>query len=154
VDYSGGSAEPRRELGPAKLLWPNARFLPLGTPRALAADFEEADRCFARGDYTASAIMVRRCVEGLANELDASGKDLFAKIRSLSASGAISDQLAEWANALREVGNEAAHDTSRAVSRQDAEDALVFAEALFEYVYAIKKKYEEFRARRVKKPGS
>lgn len=42
----------------------------------------------------------------------------------------IDDTLAEWADTLRTLGNIGAHYTAAVVTRQDAEDALAFAEAL------------------------
>jgi hypothetical protein len=59
----------------------------------------------------------------------------------------IDDTLAEWANTMRVVGNEGAHYTGRAVAREDAEDALSFAEALLDHLYVLRKRFAEFQAR-------
>ena len=153
---AGQSFDPPSDLGPAERLWPSPlRALPYEAPAVLRKDFEEAQRCFARGDYTASAIMTRRFLEGLAVELGATKRDLFGKLNELKQAGRIEGQLYDWATALRLVGNDAAHDVSRRVSRQDAEDVISFAEALADYVYIFQARYDAFNKRReaaAKKP--
>ena len=146
---TGQSFDPPNDLGPAERLWPSPlRALPYEAPAVLRKDFEEAQRCFARGDYTASAIMTRRFLEGLAVELGATKRDLFGKLNELKQAGRIEGQLYDWATALRLVGNDAAHDVSRRVSRQDAEDVISFAEALADYVYIFQARYDTFNKRR------
>ncbi|SQE00602.1 conserved hypothetical protein [Parafrankia sp. Ea1.12] len=68
-------------------------------------------------------------------------------IRELRTQGTIDGMLVEWADALRVIGNEGAHYTGKPVSREDAEDALSFAEALLEYIYVFRKRFEEFQRR-------
>lgn len=66
------------------------------------------------------------------------------KLREL---GLIDSTIAEWADALRLVGNEGAHYTDKKVSRDDAEDALAFAEALLDHIYVLRHRLEEFANR-------
>jgi hypothetical protein len=56
-------------------------------------------------------------------------------------------------DATRLVGNEAAHDVNITVSREDASDLLDLAEAVAEYLYTIKEKFESFSKRRSTKRG-
>jgi hypothetical protein len=72
-------------------------------------------------------------------------------LEKLSESGLINSTIADWANALRILGNEGAHFTGRQVPRDDAEDALAFAEALLEHIYVLRKRFDEFEERRSKK---
>jgi len=51
-------------------------------------------------------------------------------LEKLQESKLIDGTIADWANALRILGNEGAHYTGRHVRRNDAEDAFAFAEAL------------------------
>lgn len=149
----GQSVYPPDEVGPTHRLWPEpARQLPSDAPSGIRSDFEEAERCFARGDYTASAIMTRRLLEGVANELGAKGRSLATKLEDLNRRDEITGMLFDWATELRFTGNAAAHATSRGTDRRDAEDALIFAEALAEHVFTLKKKFAEFKARRTPDP--
>jgi hypothetical protein len=56
--------------------------------------------------------------------------------------------MAAWANALRVAGNEAAHDVSHNISRIDAQNLLEFTEAILDYIYVFKRKFEAFQQRR------
>ena len=66
----------------------------------------------------------------------------------MKADGLIDSTIAEWADALRILGNEGAHYTGNPVPRDDAEDALAFAEALLDHVYVLRKRFEDFAKRR------
>ena len=92
--------------------------------------------------------MTRRLLEGIVNELGAKGRTLSKKLEDLNSRDEIGGMLYDWATELRFTGNAAAHGTSRSVDRRDAEDALIFAEALAEHVFTLKKKFAEFQARR------
>jgi len=63
----------------------------------------------------------------------------------------IDGTIADWANALRILGNEGAHYTGRHVRRDDAEDAFAFAEALLDHIYVLRKRFDLFAERRAKK---
>ncbi len=58
--------------------------------------------------------------------------------------------LAEWADALRLLGNESAHFTGKEVSREDAEDSLAFGEALLDHLYVLRERFAEFQSRRAR----
>ena len=100
--------------------------------------------------HTAAAFLARRIVEGIAFDLNANGRDLGKKLADLRTKGAIEGRLADWANALRLLGNDAAHEVNIAVSHEDATDALAFAEALADYVYTFRRRFDRFEARRNK----
>ena len=51
-------------------------------------------------------------------------------------------------DALRISGNEAAHDVNVTTSPEDARDILEFTNALLEYVFTFRDKFEEFKKRR------
>lgn len=145
----GQYIEPPDEVGPASRIWPDpARHLPYDVPPGPRADFAEADRCYSRGDYTAAAVMARRCLEGMTKELGATRGTLASRIKELKERGELNEILLNWADALRVVGNDAAHNTDERVSAEDAKDALVFAEAFAQHVYTLKKQFEAFQARR------
>ena len=75
-------------------------------------------------------------------------KPLAQAIRDMQGKGLLDDRLVEWVTHLRVIGNEGAHYTGKQLSREDAEDALAFSEALLDYVYALAAKFEVFKARR------
>jgi Domain of unknown function (DUF4145) len=92
--------------------------------------------------------MVRRVLEGFSADHGASHKILHRALQELVERNVIDARLLEWADSLRVLGNVGAHFTDRAVTRQDASDALDLVEAMLDYVYVFSAKFEQFKARR------
>ncbi|MCC2265565.1 DUF4145 domain-containing protein [Streptomyces sp. CT1-17] len=142
--------------GDPVVLWPQKRRpLSFKVPDALRREHEEALQCFSAKAYTATAVMVRRTLEGVCLDQgisDAGGrhKPLFKMLEQMKDDGKIEGRLFEWAQELRVLGNQGAHFTGTAVSRQDAEDGLALAEALLDYLYVLSAQFDAFKARRVK----
>ncbi|MGH9222312.1 MAG: DUF4145 domain-containing protein [Acidimicrobiales bacterium] len=86
-------------------------------------------------------------IEGTCRENGVSKRNLVEALKELHARRLIDETLAEWANALRLAGNKGAHYTGLPVRRQDAEDALAFAEALLDHFSVLRKRFEAFQAR-------
>jgi hypothetical protein len=95
--------------------------------------------------------MVRRVLEGACRENSVQERTLVKSLEKLKADGFIDTTIAEWADALRILGNEGAHYTGKQVPRDDAEDALAFAEALLDHIYVLRKRFEKFANRRARK---
>lgn len=132
-------------------VYPVATDRPLNVyvPAELRREHEEARACFRVRAYTATAVMVRRTLEGVCQEQGIAKKQpLAASLKQLRDDGKIEGRLLEWAEALRFLGNQGAHYTGTAVSREDASDALAFAEALLDYMYVLTAQYEKFQRRR------
>lgn len=135
-------------------IYPAQRRLSPDVPRPLRREFDEAQTCFTSKAYKATVVMVRRVLEGACQENNASAGTLVRKLARLKEDGVIDDTIAQWADALRVLGNEGAHYTGRRVSRDDAEDALAFAEALLDHIYVLRRRFEEFASRRERKRPS
>jgi hypothetical protein len=93
--------------------------------------------------------MCRKCLEAVCTFLGVKGGSLAARLRTLRDSGRIEAKLYEWADELRLVGNDAAHDLDTQISKQDAVDGIDFVEAILLYVFALDQRFRDFRARRV-----
>jgi len=130
------------------VVYPAPRRLSWAVPSALRREFEEAQTCFSSKAYEATAVMVRRTLEGTCKESGIESRTLAEGLKKLEEKGHIDSTLAEWANALRLVGNEGAHYTGTQVTRDDAEDALAFAEALLDHAYVLRQRFAEFASRR------
>jgi Domain of unknown function (DUF4145) len=88
-----------------------------------------------------------------AHDVNSSGT-LAAQLKKLKEDGVIESRLFEWAEELRTIGNDAAHEVGFVVSREDAEDTLEFTEALIEYIFTYRDKFEQFKKRRSKAVAS
>lgn len=158
VKYYGADVPDR--YGRAAIDWdPPVIILPAETvtldksvPDEIAGSYKEAQRVLSHASgYTAAAIMCRRTLEGMCENQAAHGATLKAKLEDLRNRGIIEAKLFEWADdVLRALGNDAAHDVSVMITKQDAEDALDFTRALIEYLYVFQPAFQRFRARRTK----
>ncbi|MFI0874600.1 hypothetical protein C6W96_08680 [Streptomyces sp. CS149] len=130
--------------------WPRDASGPLSPsiPRPIAREMREARSCFRAKLYTATAVMVRRTLEGMCVDQGTQKKQLFAALGELRDANKIEGRLFDWAQALRVLGNQGAHFSKEPVSQEDAGDALELAEALLDYIYVFTAKYEKFQERR------
>jgi len=139
---------------PNRVFPPQDKQLGFSVPAPLRAAYKEAVGCFRAKAFTASAIMCRKTLEGLCIAHGVKERGLAMSLKKLKQKGIIEEKLFEWAEALRTLGNEAAHGVSISISSQDAKDILEFTEALVEYVFTYRDRFEQFRQRRVRKPSS
>lgn len=142
------------DWGKPEGLWPNGRVGPSAyIPKPLRDEFVQAQRCFSAKAFTASTVMVRRTLEGVCVEHGVTSKTLDKGLAELQEQGKLDGRLVEWANALRVLGNQAAHYTGTPVTREDAQDALDFALALLDYLYVLTRRFEQFQGRRAGEKG-
>jgi hypothetical protein len=141
VDDGPGLDEPRR-LYPATDM-----VVSVAIPNSLRLAFDESRACFRTKAYTATAIMCRKILEGIADENKITARNLASALKEMKDKGIIENRLYEWADALRISGNEAAHGVNSQISLQDAKDILEFTHALLEYVYTFQEKFEQFKKR-------
>ena len=117
-------------------------------PSSIALTYLEAQTCFRAKAYTATAIMCRKTLEGIAEEHKITVRNLASALKEMRDKGIIESRLYEWADALRISGNEAAHGVSITISPQDAKDILEFTNALLEYVFTFQDRFQQFKKRR------
>lgn len=91
---------------------------------------------------------MRRVLEGMCSDQGIRPKRLVDQLKELRDANKIEGRLFEWAEGIRIVGNHGAHFNKSAIKREDAEDALAFAEAILDYLYVFTARYEEFLRRR------
>jgi hypothetical protein len=133
-----------------RLYPPMDRDLHPSVPNPIRQAFQEARTCLRAKAFTAAAIMCRKTLEGICSAHGVKSKTLAVELKELKDKGVIENRLFEWAEELRTIGNEAAHDVAFVASREDARDTLEFTEALIEYVFTYRDKFEEFKKRRAK----
>ncbi|MBT2160513.1 DUF4145 domain-containing protein [Zobellia barbeyronii] len=138
-------------FGNIKILYPNSEFhLNPIIPEKLRDSLKESIKCFRANSYTATAIMCRRTIEGFCFLKGVKDKNLAKSIEKLKTNGIINEQLYEWANELRLVGNEAAHNIEIEFSVVDSRDILDFTIAILDFTYSFKDKFDRFKERQSK----
>ncbi|MCW5198917.1 DUF4145 domain-containing protein [Desulfobulbus sp. F3] len=119
-------------------------------PRDIQAAFEEACTCYRAQAFTASAIMCRKTLEGICTTHNLSERTLAASLRKMKDSGLIDERLFEWSDSLRIAGNEAAHGVGLSIAQPDAKDILEFTNAILDYLFSYRDRFEQFKNRRTK----
>lgn len=135
-------------IEPYRLYPPIEKQLSSDVPKELRSSYEEAVKCFKAKAYIAAAVMCRKTLEGLCYLHQADGRNLATSLRKLHSDGVIDRSLYDWANALRITGNEAAHGVTFRLARQDSKDILGFSEAILDYVYTYKARFDAFMERK------
>jgi hypothetical protein len=132
-------------------LYPPRPMVSAGIPDAPRKAWEEARRCFDAKAYSGCAAMVRRTVEATCDEQGVKGRSLARMLTQMVEKDLMDATLQQWADALRVLGNRGAHFADE-VAREDAEDALHFAEALLNHIYMLRRRFEQFFQRMNQRP--
>lgn len=133
---------------PYRMYPPQDRRLSDLVPSELRESHDEARRCMSAKAYTATVVMCGRTLEGACKAQGVTGRTLQESLDRLRDQGIIDGRLGDWADTLRGVRNAAAHFNDDNITRQDAEDALAYSEALLDYLYVLKARFEAMKARR------
>lgn len=133
---------------PVRIYPPRDKRVDPSLPPTVKKSYQESLDCFKAKAYTATVIMCRKTLEAICSEHKVHQSSLAKGLKSMKDNGLIENRLFEWAEALRIAGNEAAHDVDVDIPRQDAKDILEFTEALLEYVFTFRDRFNEFLKRR------
>jgi hypothetical protein len=123
-------------------------------PRDIRLAFDEACNCYRVGAFTASAIMSRKTLEGICASHDVTERSLALSLRKMHKQNLIDDRLFEWSDLMRVAGNEAAHGVGLSIQQPDAKDILEFTNAIMDYLFSFRDRFEEFKRRRTKDSGA
>lgn len=121
-----------------------------GVPETVKRLHGDAVKCYAAALYEPCIIMCRKCLEAVCYELGETKGTLHHRLKSLEQKQKIDPMLLRWANSLRIIGNDAAHDLHMQVDREDATDSLRFVEAILLYIFTLTARFDEFQNRRRK----
>jgi hypothetical protein len=127
----------------------DARINP-NAPRDIQSAFEEACACYRAQAYTASAIMCRKTLEGICEAHGIKAGSLAKSLSAMRDKELIDNRLYEWSDSLRLAGNEAAHGVGLSIGQADARDILEFINAILDYIFSYRDRFEEFKERREK----
>lgn len=107
-------------------------------PLSIIESLEEAITCHASQCFIAAAIMVRKTLENLCTEQNATGKSLKERVTSLGTKVVLPTDLLSGLDDLRLLGNDAAHIESQAyskVSQEEVEVAIEFTKEVLKAIY-------------------
>ncbi|WP_139490644.1 DUF4145 domain-containing protein [Brevibacillus dissolubilis] len=118
------------------ILYPNVSIDESGIPEKVKKSFEAALR-IKNTEGTLCAIGIRRTLEMMCKDKEATGRDLYHKLRDLSNKGILPPIVNEMASVLRELGNEAAHGDEREFSDELIVSMIKFTHVILDYVYNL-----------------
>ena len=100
-------------------------------------------------NWDAATVMARSSMQAALRDRGATGANLKQEIDSLAKQGLLPPLMTDWANALRELGNDSAHPSplQAPTSARDAQDIVQFLDFLLEYLYDLPRRIEEYRRR-------
>jgi len=154
--HVAATSEPSGHVHEA-MLFPAAghRGIP-GLPEPVRRTYGSAQSCFETGNFEPCVVMCRKCIEAMCVSFGVESGRLVDRLRELRDSGRLETRLFEWADHLRLVGNDGAHDSDGRISKQDAADSLDFVEAILLYTFTLEKRFRDFSDRRAvaKQSGS
>ena len=124
-------------LNEGELIYPNPLPTPTDAriPEKIRVDLEEAKICMNASAFRAAAVIARRAIQHACMDKGATQRNLVDQINALATNGVLTNDLKEWANVVRWVGNDAAHPSNDKVERDDAEDILNLCEQLLNVLY-------------------
>ena len=136
-------------------IYPQQRNIPLESiPGTVSRPYLAALTALRVQLYEPCVIMCRKCVEALCSERGASKGNLSQRLVRIQQDGKIDKILLTWADGLRMIGNDAAHDLNADITIADAKDAIEFVEAILLYVFVLQERFSEFQNRRLKKKSA
>jgi hypothetical protein len=153
VDHDEYGVQEWIQWGDPEVIYPRTEVgMDPSIPKPLADSYLEACRDFSVQGYISSAMMCRRVLEGICAHFKAKGRSLYEKLSDLKTQGILDSRLYEWSDeALRALGNEAAHDVKVTISKSDAKDVLEFTKAILEYLFMFAQAFAAFKKRREEK---
>ena len=95
--------------------------------------------------------MCRKTLEGICAEHGTAKRNLAESLRAMRDQGQIDERLYEWSDSLRVAGNEATHGVGLSIVQPDAKDILEFTNAILDYLFSYRDRFEKFKARRAAK---
>ena len=107
-------------------------------PEKIVSVFEESLTCHANECFVAAGIMIRRTLEEICVDKNASGHNLKERINSLKDKVILPKELFEGMNELRILGNDAAHVEAKCfgeIGKKEIEISIQFTKEILKAVY-------------------
>lgn len=139
-----GSEDGRRQWSDPYRLYP-ARddVLAPRIPRVVRSLREEAHGCFKAQAFSAATMMCCRTLEAAFVDHNVQYETIAGGLAEMRGQGMIDSRLFEWSEALPQLARRSEPDTSR----DDARNVIEFTEALLSYLYRVRNRFQDFRAR-------
>jgi len=139
-DSSGKVVEARTE----EILYAFTSIDFTGIPTQVASAYASALKC-RNIDPAICLMALRRTLDIVCQDKNATGRDLWRKIEDLSEKGILPSELKHASSITRFYGNMGAHDTQVQVSRSDMNLIFEFVKYILDYLYILPAKLKEMQ---------
>lgn len=139
-DSSGKIVESPTE----EILYPLTSIDFTGIPTQVASAYASALKC-RNIDPAICLMALRRTLDIVCQDKNATGRDLWRKIEDLSEKGILPSELKHASSITRFYGNMGAHDTQVQVSRSDMNLIFEFVKYILDYLYILPAKLKEMQ---------
>jgi hypothetical protein len=110
---------------------------PEHTPEPIAKAYRQGLGGLKRQEYEPCSMLMRKALDLTIKEISPTAKGaLAARIKESLKAGRITADMAEWAQEIKDLGNDAAHDPVD-VAKEDAEEITKFTELFLMYVFTL-----------------
>lgn len=131
-----------------RLLWSSIpRVLQFQIPEAVARPYKEACHAELMKRPIASAVMIGRAFEAMCKDFDSASRSIADGLRRMRKAGALSNEIFEWAIALRVIQNEISHASHVHIVPAHAIEALDCLQIILELLYKHRPRYKLLKAR-------
>lgn len=126
----------------------NERHLGFNLPNLVRQSYEDAIRCENAKIWTATVVMVGKCLEAVCKDSFPGSKTMFDGLKKMRDNGLLSEEILEWSNELRVLRNYGAHALDEKIMSIDAIESIDFLQAILEILYNLRPKFDEMKKRR------
>ncbi len=116
-----------------------------GLPGEIEAAYQEARKCFSINAYTGCELLCRKILMYVGVDKGAEeGKRFVFYINFLESEGFITPSIKEWADLIREIGNQSTHELTPP-DKERANATLIFTMELLRIIYEMKHVANKFK---------
>jgi Domain of unknown function (DUF4145) len=140
------NAEPTFWWEVVNRLWPAPdRCLGFLVPKAIDSAYLEAVKGVEAGLPMASSVMVGRALEAACKDIVPDAKGIHDGLKKMLKSGALSEEMYQWADSIRVLRNDGAHATENKFTLNEVNESLDFLQALLMIIYELRPKFARHR---------
>ncbi len=133
------------------VVFPRARRIDTALPSRVESVYQDVIKTMDAQAWRAAAVMIGRTLEAIGIETGCREKFLGKIIDELGTNGVLSAEFVDWSHQLQLTRNQGAH-AADDVTKEEAEEALEFLEAILIVIYKLRPKFEKLKTRRAALP--
>lgn len=127
-----------------QIVYPHESYRGYSVPKSVSKAFKSVLKTKFQ-DLSICAIAIRRTLEFICKDNNATGNTLYEKINSLKTNGILPSMLVDLSDLLRRIGNIGAHDDTEFNNHQ-IEELIDLTKILIEYIYILPKRIKRIQS--------